>query len=238
MRSKLLVIGLLGVSASVLAAQGRVGGAGGGRAGRRLPPPGSLPADSVRPNRAVLEQRVQQRLAQMMKQQLGLTDAQMKKVQETNRKFEGKRRILMDQERDVRMSLRDEMARPDSARQGQVGALLERVTKVQHQRLDLLEEEQKELGTFLTPMQRAQYMGMEERVRQRMQEMRQQQLRGGRMNPPDGMDPMDSMGPGAMGRGGPPPDGGMLPPAGARLRRRPLLPPMADDSIRPGAPDA
>jgi hypothetical protein len=199
------------------------------------------------PNRARLEQQVRQRLGQVMKNQLGLSDEQMKKLQETNRRYDGKRRLLVDQERDVRMSLRDEMARPDSARQSQVGALLDRMVKVQRQRVDLMEAEQKELGAFLTPMQRAQYFGTEERLRQRMQQMRQQQMggrgaRGGQPMQPGGQMPMQ---PGMQGRGGrgrgmlqpmnPPmnpqmgPRGGQLPP----MRRRPppdsggppLLPP-------------
>ena len=213
MRGKVMALGLLAVSASVLSAQG------GGRGGRRMQPGMNPPpaGDSMKPNRAMLEQRVQQRLGQMMKQQLGLNDAQMKKVQETNRKFEQKRRVLVDQERDIRMSLRDEMARPDSARQGQVGGLLDRMTKVQRQRLDILDEEQKELGTVLTPLQRAKYLGLEERVRQRMQQMRQQQMqRGGKA-----MGRGRMMGPG----GGSPPDGNPVPPATQRVRRRPPISP-------------
>ena len=75
-------------------------------------------ADSVRPNRANLEQQVRERMAQVTKQRLGVTNEQMVKLQTTNSKFDDMRRILVAQERDVRMSLRDEMLHPDSARQG------------------------------------------------------------------------------------------------------------------------
>jgi hypothetical protein len=136
------------------------------------------PGDSIRPNRAMLQQQVQARIAQVTKAQLGLTDAQMEKLQQTNQKFDDKRRILVDQERDIRMALRDEMLRPDSARQGRVAELLDRVTKTQRQRVDILEAEQKELSGYLTPMQRAKYFALEQQVRQRVNQMRQQQQQG------------------------------------------------------------
>ena len=142
------------------------------------PPPqgsGGQQSGAMETDRAALEQQVKARLGQMMKKQMGLTDAQMAKLQETNRKFDEKRRLLVDQERDVRMSLRDEMLSPDSSRSSQVSGLLDRVIRVQRQRVDLLEQEQKELSGFLTPLQRAKYYGAEEQMRRRMQNMRQQQ---------------------------------------------------------------
>jgi protein CpxP len=137
--------------------------------------------DSARPNpnnRANLEQQVRERMAQVTKQRLGATDDQMVKLQASNRKFDDMRRTLVEQERDVRMSLRDEMLRPDSARQGQVAALLDRVIKTQHQRVDIQEQEQKELANFLTPLQRAKYFALEQQIRQRVTQMRQQLQQG------------------------------------------------------------
>ena len=167
--------------------------------------------DSVvvnRPNRANLEQQVRERIAQVTKERLGATDQQMAKLQETNKKFDEKRRLVVDQERDVRMSLRDEMLRPDSARQGQVAALLDRVTKTQRQRVDLQEQEQKELAGFLTPLQRAKYFALEQQVRQRVNQMRQARMqgRGGRMGRGQGQAmPMMQPGRGRGGRGVQPP---------------------------------
>ena len=125
MRRKLTAL-LMFACTATLSAQGR----GGGRA--QQPPQAPPPAgDSTMPNRANLEQQVRERIAKVTREQLGATDQQMAKLQETNKKYDEKRRILVDQERDIRMSLRDEMLRPDSARQGQVAALLDRVIKTQ-----------------------------------------------------------------------------------------------------------
>jgi periplasmic protein CpxP/Spy len=163
---------------TALSAQGR-----GGRAQQpSAPPPQPAAGDSVRPSRADLEQQVRDRIAQVTKERLGATDEQMVKLQAVNKKYDEKRRLIVDQERDVRMSLRDEMLRPDSARQGQVAALLDRVIKTQRQRVDIQEAEQKELAGFLTPLQRAKYFALEQQVRQRVNQMRQAQQQGaGRM---------------------------------------------------------
>ena len=134
----------------------------------------------------------------------------MAKLQATNKKYDDQRRLVVDQERDIRMSLRDEMLRPDSARQGQVAALLDRVIKTQRQRVDIAEQEQKELAGFLTPLQRAKYFGLEQQIRQRVNQLRQAQLRQSQM-------PMGRGG--RMGRG----QGPMMPPAqgrGTRSRSR------------------
>jgi hypothetical protein len=155
-----------------------------------------MAGDSVRPNRANLEQQVRERIAKVTKEQLGLSDQQMAKLQATNKKYDDQRRLIVDQERDIRMSLRDEMLRPDSARQGQVAALLDRVIKTQRQRVDLAEQEQKELAVFLTPLQRAKYFGLEQQIRQRVNQLRQAQMRQGQM-------PMGRGG--RMGRGQPMP---------------------------------
>lgn len=141
------------------------------------------PGDSAAPRRANLERQVRERMARVTKERLDASDEQMAKLEATNRKYDEKRRILVEQERDIRMSLRDEMLHPDSARQGQIAALLDRVIKVQRQRVDVSEQEQKELSGFLTPLQRAKYFALEQQVRQRMQQMRNGQPlqgRGGR----------------------------------------------------------
>lgn len=174
MRARLMTLCLFACAAS-LAAQGR------GAGPQQAPPRPTMAGDSVRPNRANLEQQVRERIAKVTKEQLGLTDQQMAKLQATNKRFDEQRRLIVDQERDVRMSLRDEMLRPDSARQGQVAALLDRVIKTQRQRVDLAEQEQKELAGFLTPLQRARYFGLEQQIRQRVNQLRQAQMRQGQM---------------------------------------------------------
>lgn len=168
------------------------------------PPPG---AEAQTPEqRERLEARVRERMGQMIRTQLNLSDDQMRRLQASNQRFERQRRLLVEQERDVRMGLRDEMISGDTTRGPQVAALLDRMLQVQRQRLDLLEAEQKELAGFLTPLQRARYFGLEEQLRRRVEEMRQ----GGgvRQEPPMGRPGMQGR-PGGQGR-----PGARRPPAG------------------------
>jgi len=197
--------------------------AGRGDAGNMQRPDGQNQAP-----RARLEQQIRQRLGQRMRQALGLGDAQMTKLTDLNRRYEEKHRVLQDQERDVRMSLREEVLRSDTTRGTQMTALLDRYVKNERQRVDLAEQEQKELGAFLTPLQRAKYFGLQETIRNQIQNLRQQgpsqgqgqgqgrgqgrgRGRNGPNGPPDGMGGMGGM----RGQPGQPgqPGNGQMPPA-------------------------
>jgi periplasmic protein CpxP/Spy len=185
MRSLLLAAALLALAAPALMAQ----------------PPGPPPAD-----RDSLESRVRQRMEQVLQRQLGLNDDQMRRLGATNRRFANQRRDLLIRERQVRLGLRDEIELGDSTRNPQVAKLLDEMLLLQRRRLDLLETEQKELATFMTPHQRARYFGMEEQIRRRVEEMREQ---GGRQPAGAGQRRPGTMG---GGRGGAPPRPGTRPP--------------------------
>jgi len=165
-----------------------------------VPPP---PAD-----RDSLEQRVRERMAQVIKRQVGLNDDQMRRLGVTNRRFEGQQRELFVRERRTRMELRNELVLADSTRQAEVSRLLDQMLLIQKQRVELVEAEQRELATFMTPHQRAKYLGMQEQIRRRVDEMRQQ---GGNRGPGGGREP------GAVR----PPPGARRPPVGAPTGRAP-----------------
>lgn len=159
-----------------------------------------LAAQSTRPTRSAqpvpsaerdsLEGRVRQRMSHVLKTQLGLTDDQMRRLQSANGRFEVRRRELVQQERDVRSELRLAMRPNAAADSAAVSTLLDRMIAVQRQRVELMETEQRELATFLTPLQRARYFGMEEQIRRRVMEMRENgrdgQRRPGPPNAPRG----------------------------------------------------
>lgn len=144
------------------------------------------PPDNAR--RDSLEARVRARMATMLRNQLGLNDEQIRRLQQTNRRFEGQRRTLFEQERRTREDLRAALAAGDSASDARVAPLLDRTIQLQRQRLDLLEAEQRELATFLTPTQRARLYGLEEQMRRRMQDLRDARQEQGpvRRGPPGG----------------------------------------------------
>lgn len=135
-----------------------------------------------------LELRVRQRMDMMLRTQLGLSDEQLGRLQAMSRRFEPQRRALFQQERETRASLRQLVAAGDTTAADQITALLDRIVQLQRQRVALLESEQRELASFMTPMQRARYFGLEEQIRRRMEEMRDQAPPGVRRpaSPPPG----------------------------------------------------
>lgn len=163
-------------------------------------------------DRAQLEQQIRNRIATQLKNQLKLTEDQFTKLQATNKRFEEKRRLLVEQERDARMSMRDLILAGDTTNQAKVSGALDKMMQIQRQRFELVEQEQKELAGYLTPMQRARYLGMQEQMRRRMDEFRAQAGRRGAAGPGAGagMGMGPGMGPG-LGAGA-----GVRPGAGQR----------------------
>src|SRR5687768_16762116 len=98
--------------------------------------------DSTPARRQALEQRVRQRMASVVQQQLGLNAEQMRRLGEVNREIEAQRRLLNQQERNVRIELRGEVMRDDSANQDRVARLVDQLIDVQRRRIDLLSREQ------------------------------------------------------------------------------------------------
>lgn len=138
------------------------------------------------PRRAVLEERFRQRLGAIVQRRLGLSDQQAARLRQVNLRFEGERRELLREERDTRLSLRRQLGRGDAAaNQEEVGRGIDAMLRIQRRRLEIAEAEQRELATFLTPVQRARYFAVQDELRRRMQEMRRQRGPGaGRVPPP------------------------------------------------------
>lgn len=135
---------------------------------------GAQRMDGQRPNprRANLERELGERTAEVLRRRLALTDAQMTRLQATNRQFGEQRQVLFTRERQTRMELRREMQSEDRANQARVSELLDQTLQLERQRLDLLQNEQKELAKFLTPVQRAKLLGFQTELRRRAQDMR------------------------------------------------------------------
>jgi len=137
--------------------------------------PAVLSAQSVsnppQGNRAALEQQFRERTAKLTKERLGLTDAQLGRLETTNARFAPQFRQLGVQEREIRQQLRQEMMAGNSANQQRVSDLLDGAIRLQKQRIGIVEAEQKELAGFLTPVQRARYIALQSQFRKRAQEL-------------------------------------------------------------------
>jgi protein CpxP len=133
----------------------------------------------VEPQQAARRQRLEQQLRQglwrIAKQRIGLTDDQMVRLEETSRRYDGRRRALIVDERAQRLALRQEILAPEGkADQELVARSLDRLIQLQRERIELQAQEQKEFAAFMTPMQRAKYAALQEEVRRRMEALRRQ----------------------------------------------------------------
>ena len=138
----------------------------------------------------LLRQRVRQAFAGVVRKQLNLNAAQMQTLQRTDQKYEQQRRAVVLGEREARLGLKsameDSTGHPD---QDKIAQYLDQLVQGQRRRAELLEAEQKELSGFLSPLQRAQYFALKERLNRKMQELQADSLagRGGRggITPPE-----------------------------------------------------
>ena len=126
------------------------------------------------PNRAALEQKFRERTAKLAQSKLGLTDAQLAELEQTNARFAPQLNQLLVAERQTRQQLRREMMAGDKANQQHVSELLDSTVRLQKQRIALVEAEQKDLARFLTPTQRAGYVALQAQFRKRAQELTRQ----------------------------------------------------------------
>lgn len=131
--------------------------------------------------RQQMERQLRQRLWQVTKEQVGLSDAQMTKLGETTRRFDARRRTLNQQERAERTMLRQQIQAGDRADQQRIAAALDHLIQLQRQRVELQSDEQRELAGYMTPLQRARFAALQEQVRRRVEALRRERPDSGAM---------------------------------------------------------
>ena len=133
------------------------------------------PQAHVAPRRQALEREFRQRSEQVVREKLNLNEDQVARLRSVNTNIGTQRNALMTQERSVRSDLRDELAQGNAADQGKVAQLMTAAHDLQARRFALQQEEQEQLSGFMTPVQVAQYVGLQAQIRQRMRQMQQGQ---------------------------------------------------------------
>ena len=129
-------------------------------------------APGMQPNRnQQLQQQVRRSLWKVAKQRIGFSDDQMLQLARTSQRFDQQRRMLAQEEKAQRVAIRAEILADSGANQSSIAAALEQLHAVQQRRLDLQADEQKEFATFMTPLQRAKFMALQEQVRRRLQDL-------------------------------------------------------------------
>ena len=119
--------------------------------------------------RAQLERRFEERLAGIVQRELRTTPEQTQRLSAVSRRFEQQRRPLFQREMALRRELRRQLgtAAPDERR---VEGAMRELLQLQRRRIDLIEAEQQALAGFLTPVQRARYLALQENLRHRVEQ--------------------------------------------------------------------
>jgi len=133
----------------------------------------------VRPTaerRAAVERLLQARIDGVIRQRLALNDEQFAKLQEVASHIEDDRRTLRNDELTARFALRQELLAGDRVNEARVGELLDKLPKFERLRVELIEQEQRELSKFLSPSQRARYFALQDELRRNMQEMQRRRI--------------------------------------------------------------
>lgn len=120
--------------------------------------------------RPELEQQFRQRLAKLAQTRIGLSDAQMTQLEQSTARYAPQLSELAKQERETRRQLRVELTATQPNQQ-HVSDLLDTSLRLQQQRINLIQAEQKDLARFMTPVQRARYAALQQQFRRRTQEL-------------------------------------------------------------------
>ena len=164
-------------------APGRPGRRSGRAGGRAMHASNSLQQEQAAAgvNRPALERQIVRRSRRSMRRQLNLNDSQMQSlVARESPSSTCSDEICYATSARSRQNLKAAMADTVSPDQNRISQYLDQILQEPHRRADLLAAEQKELSSFLTPLQRAQYLVIKERVTARIQQAAEGGLGGGR----------------------------------------------------------
>jgi protein CpxP len=167
MRGTPLLVGACALALSASAGQAQI------RPRRDVPRP-RAGARQAPTDREQLQQRVQRQVWQLTQRRVGLSDAQMSQLAPVHERFQTQRTSILREERQTRVALRDAMRDTASADQSRISGYLDQLVQLQRRRADLVEQEQKELARFMTPVQRARYTALQEQIRRRVEQLRRQ----------------------------------------------------------------
>ena len=139
----------------------------------------SMPPDSARAEQ--LRQEIESRFAARVQEQLGLTDDQSRRMGRTVRDYFRKRRALEMEEQGLRRDAAAQLRPGVAADTDRLNKVLDQLVEVRIRYAQSYRDESRELASFLTPVQRAQYFMMRERLFDQVREFQRQ--RGGPRQP-------------------------------------------------------
>ena len=117
-----------------------------------------------------LRQQIEERFTARVQQELGLNDKQTDRLRDVSRRYFSERRDMEAEERRLRQALANELRPGVAANNSRVEQLTDQVLANKVRYVESYQAEMKELRTFLTPVQCAQFLAMRERLLDRVRE--------------------------------------------------------------------
>jgi hypothetical protein len=132
------------------------------------------PAEPNPERAARLRQMIEARFAARAQEELGLNDEQFQRLRSTSAQFAAQRRGVEEQERRLRQAMAFQLRPGIAADQDSVAKLTDALINVKGAYVQAYRDEMKALSAFLTPVQRAQYFVLRERLLNLAQQVRTQ----------------------------------------------------------------
>jgi|GEM_PF-398806 len=130
-------------------------------------------------DRASLERQLQERLFARVQRALRLTPQQAQRLRAVSHRTDERFGPILRRERELRHQLRAELERDKRADDAKVAQLLDGLFAAQRDRLEVAQAEQRELALFLSPVQRARYLSIQENLHRRVSELEDRDRKDG-----------------------------------------------------------
>jgi hypothetical protein len=127
--------------------------------------------DSTSQRADSLRQRIEERFARRVQEQLGLTDDQAAKLRVTSREYNTRRRELASRERAIREAIAGQLKPGVAANQDSVARLTDALIQLRVAEAQAARDELKEQSKYLNAVQRARLYSMRERFAHRVREV-------------------------------------------------------------------
>ncbi|HEX5385917.1 MAG TPA: Spy/CpxP family protein refolding chaperone [Gemmatimonadales bacterium] len=144
-------------------------------AGAAVPARAQVPTGPDKdPSRAAaLRQQIEDRFAERVKEQLGLSDEQAAQLRVTANTYGDRRRELQRRERDLRQALAGQLRPGVAANQDSVSRLTDGLVNIKSAYAQTFRDENRDMARYLTPVQRSRLFVMRERLQRRVQQIRE-----------------------------------------------------------------
>src|SRR5712691_4004981 len=151
-------------------------GGAGGRLAAQQRDSMRAPSDTAEAGR--LRAQIEQRFNDRVKQELNLNADQATKLRATQERFGARRRDVMQQQVERRRALENQMQPGIAANSDSVRKLMDGIQVGRADMLKIEQDQDREMSGYLTPVQRARYQQMRERLMQRVGELRMERREG------------------------------------------------------------